>query len=80
MKQDLKEWFTFESKMVYNCTNDAFGEFRLLKLSQTKEIPSQDDCVTGVTSELEAAGNSIGNGTLPRPSMTKEPKHAWTVR
>ena len=46
--------------MVHDHTNDAFGEFRLLELSRTKEIASQDDRVVGVTSELEAAGDSIG--------------------
>ena len=65
--------------MVYDCTNDVFGESRLLELSRTKEIASQDDRVVGVTCELEAAGDSIGDGTLPGPGVTEEPVDVWTV-
>ena len=59
--------------MVHNRTNDVAGESRLLKLSRTKEIASQDDRVIGVTSELEAAGDSMGNSSLSGPGVTEEP-------
>jgi hypothetical protein len=78
--QSVGEGFAFESEVVHNRTGDAAGESRLLKLSRTKEIASQDDRVFGVTSELEAAGDSICNSSLSGSSATEEPVDVWTVR
>ena len=78
--QSVSEWFAFESEVVHNCTSNVAGESRLLKLSRTKEIASQDDRVFGVTNELEVACDSICNSSLSGPSVTEEPINVWTVR
>ena len=65
--QGVSEWFARECQMIRDGTNNVLGESRLLELSRAEKIASQNDCVVGVTSELEAASNSICNGALPRP-------------
>ena len=77
--QSVSEWFACESQVICDGTNNVLGESRLLELSRTKEIASQDDRVIRVTGELEAAGDSIGNRALPRPRWTKEPVEIRTV-
>ena len=68
--------------MIRDGTNNVLGESRLLELSRAEKIASQDGRVVGVTGELEAAGDSIGNRALPRPRWTEEPvdvRALWRV-
>ena len=62
--QSVRECFASESQVIYDSTNDAICESRLLELARAEEVASQNDRVVGVASKLETTGNGVGDGAL----------------